>query len=572
MKAPIKNKLIMKTSITTGILLFSLLYTFSIQAQVKDYNENVTVIAPFQPTISDANKLNSQPVFTDTTIIIPKLEYLTLTRKYKTSFAAEPIKAARVGEATLTKLYKFLLKAGFGNYTMPYGEFFVNNTYSRSYSVGAYLKHLSASGKLKGWAYPGNSENIVKFYGKKIFKKHIMGGSMAYNRNVYHYYGFKPDDFINDTLFIIPTDRNTYKQRFNLISANINFNTMNPPDATKLNYGFILNYYYLNDYFKTAENNIDFTADVNKDLHLFKFTGSQILGITAQVNYFFGQDTALTYNAGIVKLYPYIKTTFKGFAFNLGLDISTEVDSLTKLHFYPVADVQFNVVKNILIVFAGIKGNLEQNSFHSLATENPFVESKTQLYASSKVYDIYGGIKSNISRTLNFSASASYSNIKNMPLFVTDTMLYFKNKFMVIYDNAKLLRVTGEFAFQKDEKYKLLIGGNFYNYKMSAELKAWHKPIFDAYIDFYYNISNKFIISSSITGRSNVYAKSYEGVNVVKKTLNGYADISLGFEYRYSKILSAFLNINNLTSIKYYKWNNYPSYGFNLMGGVTYAF
>ena len=54
-----------------------------------------------------------------------------------------------------------------------------------------------------------------------------------------------------------------------------------------------------------------------------------------------------------------------------------------------------------------------------------------------------------------------------MPLYVNDTTLVFENKFMVIYDNAKLLNVTGEFAFQKEEKYKLLIGGNFYNYKMT---------------------------------------------------------------------------------------------------------
>ena len=557
----------MKTTIATGFVLFSLLFASALKAQVKGYNENITVIAPFQPTISDANKLNVQPVFTDTTFTIPKLDYFTLTRKYKTAFAADPIKPARVGETNLTKLYKFLVKAGFGNYTMPYGEFYVNNTYSKTYSVGAYLKHLSASGKIKGWGYPGNSENVVKFYGKKILKQYIMGGSIGYNRNVYHYYGFKPDE---DS--IKPLDRDLYKQRFNLITSAFDFNTLYPSDAKKLNYGFGLKYYYLNDYFKTSENNIDFSADVNKDLHLFKLTSSQILGINVRVNYFFDQDTSITYNAGVITLKPYLKTTFKGFAFNIGLDVSTEVDSISKLHFYPIADVQFNVVKNILIVFAGIKGNLEQNSFHSITLENPFIESKSLLNVTSHPYDIYGGIKSNISRTLNFSASVSYSGIKNMPLYVNDTTLAFRNKFMVIYDNAKLLHVTGEFAFQKEEKYKLLIGGNFYNYKMSTELKAWHKPIFDAYLDFFYNISNKFIISSSITGRSNVYAKDYVGGVLKKKSLPGYADISLGFEYRYSKILSAFIHINNLTSIKYYQWNNYPSYGFNLMAGVTYAF
>lgn len=547
-------------------MLFSL-WANIVTAQNNGYTENVTVVGSYQPTISDAFKLNSQPEFTDTVLNIPKLTYKTLTRKYPSFYIAEPIKPAKVGETSLAKLYRFLVKAGFGNYTMPFGEFHAMSTYSRNFSVGGYLKHQSYSGKLIGWAYPGNSENIAKFYGKKLFKHHQLDGNIAYKRNVYHYYGFKPDEFP-----IQPLERDLYKQRFNLVSASFNFSTMNPPDSKKLYYGFGLKYYYLNDYFKTAENNIDFHFDIHKDLKLFKFTSSQLLGISARVNYFFGQDTNLTYNAGIVTLNPYIKTSFKGFLFNIGLDVSAEIDSVSRLHFYPLADVQLNVVKNILIVFAGIKGNLEENSYFSLSNENPFIISKTQLYPSSTVYNIYGGIKSNISRTLNFSASASYANIKDMPLFVNDTLVVFRNKFQVIYDNAKLLKVSGEFTFQKDEKYKLILGGNFYNYKMKNELKAWHKPIFDAYIDFVYNIQNKFIISSSIIGRSNTFAKTYDAGQVVKKTLKGYADINLGFEYRYSKILSAFIKINNLTSIKYYKWNNYPSYGFNMMAGVTYAF
>ena len=565
---PTKMKtIIMKTSIVCSIIIGVVACTNKVAAQIKPYNENVTVIGNFQPSLSDANKLNTQPVIADTTVTIPALNYNVLTRKYKTSYVTEPIKAARVGEASLTKLYKFLAKVGFGNYTMPYGEFYANNTYSKTFSIGAHLKHLSSSGKLKSYAYPGNSENLIDFYGKKTNKKNVVGGSIAYKRNVYHYYGFKPDDFL-----IQPTDKNIYKQRFNLINAYVYFNSTHHPDSIKLNYNFDLKYYYLNDYFTTSENGISFMGDVNKDLHLFKFTSSQVLGMMARVNYCFAQDTNVQYNAGIITLKPYIKTTFKGFSFNLGLDISANADSSTALHFYPLADVQFNIVKNILIVFAGINGNLTQNTFLNLTNENPFINSKTQISYTSKPYDIYGGIKSNISRTLNFSASVSYANYKNMPLYVNDTNTLYQNKFEVIYDNAKLLNVKGELAYQKDEKFKLLVGGNFYNYKMSNELKAWHKPIFDAYVDFFYSIHDKFIISANVTGRSNVYAKTYKGIDVKAKSLSGYADISLGFEYRYSKILSAFLNLNNITSLRYYKWNNYPSYGFNLMGGVTYAF
>jgi len=541
-----------------------------LQAQVKPYDEKVTVIAPYQPTISDANKLNVQPLYIDTAFAMPKMNYQLLTRKYKTQYIAEPIKAARIGDHTMTKLYKFLLKAGFGNYTSPYGEFFVNNTYSRSYAVGGHLKHHSYLGKIKNWAYPGNSENVVDFYGKKFFKKNEIGGALGYKRNVYHYYGFKPGDF-PDTI-PVPTDRDVYKQRFNLINADVYFKNIHHPDSLKLNYLADMKYYYLNDYYKTSENAIEVSGDINKDLHLFKITSSQIIGMEAKVNYCFDQDSVNQHNAGIVSLKPYIKTTFKSFNFNLGVDISISADTNAKMYFYPIAGVQFNIVKNILIVFAGIKGGLEQNTFYSFTNENPYINSYIPLSYTSKPFDIFGGIKSDISKTLNFSAAVSYSRIKNLPLYVTDTNIAVRNKFNIIYDNAYLLNVRGELAFQKDEKFKLLVGGNFYNYKMEKELKAWHKPIFDAYIDFWYNIHNKFIITAGVTGRSNIYAKTFEGTSVVKKSISGYADVSAGFEYRYSKILSAFLNINNLTSIKYYRWYNYPSYGFNLMAGITYAF
>ncbi|MDD4214480.1 MAG: hypothetical protein PHR81_06680 [Bacteroidales bacterium] len=571
MKNNINYRIMKTTRYILGFTAFFILFYHQLSGQIKPYAENVTVIAPYQPTISDANKLNTQPVFTDTVITMPKLEYPMLFRKYKTQFAAEPIKAARVGEPSLTKLYKFLLKAGFGSYTSPYGEFFVNNTYSRSYAVGGHLKHHSYFGKIQGWAYPGNNENLAEFYGKKFFKNTVIGGDISYKRNVWHYYGFKPGE-----LSVQPLDRDLYKQRFNLITAGVYFNSMHHPDSLKLNYSTALKYYYLNDFYSVSENGLEFSGDIHKDLHLFKFTSSQLLGMQAKINYYFNEDSLRQYNAGIISLTPYIRTTFKGFNFNLGVDISVSADSLASFHFYPIADVQFNIVKNILIVFAGIKGNLEENTYLSFTNENPYINPQIPLSYTSHVYNIFGGIKSEISRTLNFSAAVSYERIKNMPMYVNDTSLVFNNRFVIIYDNAKLLNVKGELAYQKDEKFKLLVGGNFYNYIMDNEDRAWHKPIFDAYADFCYNIRDKFIIQAGITGRSNVYAKTFAGRNPVKKKLSGYADLNLGFEYRYSKILSAWINFNNVTNmskkIRYYQWNNYPLYGFNLMAGISYAF
>ena len=72
-----------------------------------------------------------------------------------------------------------------------------------------------------------------------------------------------------------------------------------------------------------------------------------------------------------------------------------------------------------------------------------------------------------------------------------------------------------------------------------------------------------------------MFAKTYttnRNPEIVAKKLYGFVDWNLGFEYRYTKILSAFLNFNNIEGERYFRWNNYPSQRFSFMGGITYAF
>jgi outer membrane receptor protein involved in Fe transport len=43
-------------------------------------------------------------------------------------------------------------------------------------------------------------------------------------------------------------------------------------------------------------------------------------------------------------------------------------------------------------------------------------------------------------------------------------------------------------------------------------------------------------------------------------------------EYRYNKRISAFLQVNNLASQRYYRWYNYPVQPIQVMGGITARF
>ncbi|HQV00861.1 MAG TPA: hypothetical protein PLO59_06845, partial [Bacteroidia bacterium] len=51
-----------------------------------------------------------------------------------------------------------------------------------------------------------------------------------------------------------------------------------------------------------------------------------------------------------------------------------------------------------------------------------------------------------------------------------------------------------------------------------------------------------------------------------------WADVNLSASYRYSKVLSFYVNLNNVAFVRYQQWYNYPAYRFNAMAGITYAF
>jgi outer membrane receptor protein involved in Fe transport len=48
-------------------------------------------------------------------------------------------------------------------------------------------------------------------------------------------------------------------------------------------------------------------------------------------------------------------------------------------------------------------------------------------------------------------------------------------------------------------------------------------------------------------------------------------NLNLSAEYRYSKILSFWGKLNNISSKRYYEWVYYPSQGFLFMLGFTYS-
>ena len=50
--------------------------------------------------------------------------------------------------------------------------------------------------------------------------------------------------------------------------------------------------------------------------------------------------------------------------------------------------------------------------------------------------------------------------------------------------------------------------------------------------------------------------------------LPGMVDLNLGVDYRYSKLFSLYVELNNMANYKYQRWYNYPSQGIWFLGGL----
>ncbi|TAL58615.1 MAG: hypothetical protein EPN85_11250 [Bacteroidetes bacterium] len=524
------------------------------------------VVKSFQPTIADAYKMNDMPVVRDSVPPIPKLTYGINSKKINTPFTVATLKSAKMVGEPLSRLYSTLIRVGGGNYNTPYAEVFYNNLRSKEISYGAHLKHLSSKSDYDGYGFGGFSDNTVKLYGKKFLHKHTLSGDFGYDRNLIHYYGY-------DTGLIHILDEKALitKQRYSNIHGNLGYQS-HYTDSLHLNYLINLKYYHFRDFYKTSENNLCASVDMSG------YYEKQLVHAPLSLDYYNNKDTIDTASSVIVSLAPYILSSGAKWNTRIGMGIAVEndQDNKSRFLFYPNIDFNYNVWENIVVPYAGVTGGLKKNSLKSLTEENPFLIPSPDIKNTNTRWEMYAGIKGSISKNVSYNTRTSFSRIQSAYFFVNDDSDFFKKGFNTVYDDVNLWNIHGEIQYQREEKIKVILKGDYNAYDMLKELKPWHKSLWQTTLTANYNLKNKIVATADIFvyGKRNARIfKPDPWVSVsIPKELKPVMDANIGLEYRYSKKLSAFVNFNNLGLKRYTLWNNYPSQKFNFMAGVTMVF
>ncbi len=555
----------------SGIWLFVLILFFgnaSIMKSQTNMNDiNFHAESEFQPTIKDAVKYTELPEIRDTVQRIHTGKYGITSNPLFPKYTVEPIKPAKMQNEPLTKLYHSLIKVGYGPiYNMPYGEAWINSTRSRDMAYGVHYKHFSSMSHLKDVGYSGFSDNEAELFAKKFYKKHTLSGDFNYKRNVVHYYGF-------DTTLNKITDKDFTKQAFQLFEPSVKLQS-HYTDSSKLNHTIKLSYYNLRDLYNAAENNVKLNTDLST------FIQKESFHVNILADYYNHKKPKDTLNDFIFSVNPYFEANGKKWHADLGVKATVDAfNTQTKFYFAPQLNAYYDVYESIIIPYAGLSGGLIKNSYRSLTNENPFINPQVNYANTNNKLNIFGGLRGNLSSTTSYDTKVSYGWYDNMHYFIIDytgDQTLMDNKFKVLYANTQLLTVGGSVKYQYKEKIHFIAKGNYYSYKIDDTLsKPFHKPNYDFTFSALYNLKSKILIKADVFVIGNQWAltKTSENPNVVTAPLNlkGMVDCNLGAEYRYSKMLSFFINFHNLANMRYQRWEKYPTQRFNFMLGLTFV-
>lgn len=565
------------------LIIFQIVISFlPVNAQVTNKESGlareVTLYNPYKPSLADARKKSFLPEIIDTATVNPVFTYDVISKAYTPTYSISPIKAASLLSDPLPKLYKSYVKVGFGNNNTPLAELSITNLRSKSSAVGFYAKHYSSNGKVPlendQRVFAGFMDNDVSLFGKKFFDKSSLDVSANFLQKVRYAYGYNTEELFN-------FNKEDIKLNYYDIGGAASYSSLNL-DSTDLAYDFGLSYDYFHDTKERTMNHIGFSGAMSK-LHKGFYIGGAL-----EIDHYRLSDSINLDPKYIMLLNPYIRKSTGQWDFNIGVRLAIE-QNLTgspKIHFYPDVKLGFSVVPEYMRFFAGLEGKLVNNEPLNVIPENPYMVPDGSIFRvpnTSHSVIISAGLKGNNGLGGNYLASVSYSTVNDMLFYSNvvypDTVMKVErgNHFIILPDDAEIFNIHGELTGLLSDKMSFRASGNYYHYTLASNISPLNKPKWDGKFGLSYNLRNKIIAGTELTAigkRKLAISQSPTGymtlvTSEIEEPLQ--LNLSLSAEYRYTKILSFWVKINNISWNRYYEWAYYPSQMFNFMLGFSYS-
>jgi len=572
----------MKHSILIFILLFSVSFLFA-QEVDKDSitTEEVNIVKPYTPKIKDAFKLKKNPVLENDEINDKKsVEYKINSVPVASTFTPSKGKAKGVAKKKMEHIYENYASVGFGNYTTPKIELFAHSSTTRDNDFGTKLQFHSSNGGIKDVVLDNDFiDASIEAYYKNSLDAFDYKLNVAYNYDKLNWYGLLENNSLTETQ-IENIDSEQVYNGFN-IGANIKYYDSNFK-GSDLVFNIFTDANNSSEFHVLAKPQFEFpisTEWLDTDLRL-EYIGGSFDKDYSNLN---GLEYGF-YNLGIS---PSFKVNRDFLSINLGAHLVYTADvksnGVNKFFIYPNVTASYELIQDIMTLYAGVTGDLHQMSYQNFVRENKFVSPTLNVGRDNEKYNAKFGVKGKLASDVSFNLNASYKSENSKPLFkLNDNTIstsaknyQYSNSFKVVYDNVNTLGLFGELLMDFSKEIHFGANASFNNYTLENQEKAWNLPSLEASVFANYD-ANKVIVGANlffVGERKDQYYNSSLIIPAIENITNkSYIDLNVNLGYRFSNRLSAFINGNNLFGKNYQSFTNYKVQGIQVLGGIKYKF
>ncbi len=573
-------------------LVFCTLLPLAGRAQQDTLDMDVTFVGKRTMEVRDAVKLSSWPMARPLSAEKPTLNYDLLSKQLQFEPTMTPVEATRLRvDASLSRLYRGHVRAGGGSRGTTLLDASYTDLRSREGSWGTSLHHAST-------ASPSNllfgriHENTLDAWNSRFVGQEKISFSTNVGQHKTRMFGF-------DSVFVDSMSMDATALRWRQAGAALQLKS-HQKDSTSFNHVFSSTFDYLTNNQGLAERHLRGELDLHRHMG-----GKRLdIGIEAQLDRT-QLDTSRAYNQAIVQLNPKLSTERGPWRAAVGLGVALDADQPTRdeigdvVHVYPRAEVSVNMLRNLFVPYAKVGGDLLANNLHDVLELNPFFApdhldspvvfngqtiQATGFRSTNRRFAFSGGVRGTVTEHFRFHGHASSAQHEDLLLFkpttvTRDTASY--ASFEAVYDTVNVRTLGGEVGLTVGERLDLTGSLTLTSYKLRNEDQAWHLPslLWDAAVS--YQVIEGLEVQADVQYVGERYALSKDpdygnpeplDNGNFQLALPGYFDVNLTTNYRYNDRLGAWLTFANLANAKYSVWGGHPVQGFQVLGGVQYAF
>ncbi len=541
---------IMKSLLFLTLVLFGVSLTAAAQDTTKRKTINITSV--FKPSLKTTAKLNfnAEAPLIDT--VRPSLQYNLPTRFLSLTYQPMGLNPVSLPSDSIKNWNNDnYIKIGAGNVHLPYVQAGLSFGDRKNSFFNVFAEGYSAKGKLP---YQENSLLSASISGTvKASGNHEWDGALGFKGEGYYLYGFQPDS--------LKFARSQLQQQFFTFDGSIGLHNTVPTEfGLTYHPNFKIAAFGENSDPRASEIDMVLNVPVEKTLNEHFAID---LGFTADVtNYKNGNASAINNNLFLVS--PAVVYHSDNIALHLEMTPSWDQSDF---HLLPNFRADYTTDDKRFTLFASVDGYYDKGSFKRFAGINPWLWEPSNLL-NTRVTEFFGGFKGSLSDHISYLAKAGFSESRNMPLFLNDS-LDGKNFRIVYEDKLQTFSLHGELSYVQGEDFTMTAALTLNNYKTASQNKAW------GMLPLEFTTTMRWQIMKDLWLKADLWAFQGATWRLLDKSVNstsGGLDLNAGVEFRITRQLNLWLQMNDLFNDKYQRWNQYPVYGFNILGGVIFSF